>query len=111
MNPDAQRIIADLRIANQNLERAKSSVADLTSQLDRIWKHCQHHWGEIKKVEERQPGYTIPGDPPGTMGVDWRGPTYVESKTDVWYERECQNCGKVETTTQTKPSKMVADFE
>lgn len=35
------------------------------------------------------------------MGVDWRGPTYVEPKTEKRWKRTCRICGEVEYTTKT----------
>ena len=45
--------------------------------------------------------YTCPGDPPGTMGVDWRGPVHVPSKTIPKWRRTCDLCGKIEETQRT----------
>ena len=51
--------------------------------------------------------YTIPGDRPGTMGVDWRGPVHVPSSTKDQWTRTCTECGKEEVTTQKNEEKKV----
>jgi len=63
---------------------------------------CQHKWGETRYTPEHKEAYTIPGDPPGTMGVDWRGPTDVPAKTTKKWTRQCESCGLTQTTTQMK---------
>jgi hypothetical protein len=69
---------------------------------------CQHQWGKVKWAGERREGYTIPGDAPGTMGVDWRGPTHVPPTTIDRWERTCEICGKTEQTdrTETRETKV-----
>jgi len=76
----------------------KSSVEKLR-QLER---DCQHQWSDPVYCPEYIPAYTIPGDPPGTMGVDWRGPVDVPAKTIKRWSRQCQLCGKKEVTENVK---------
>jgi hypothetical protein len=47
------------------------------------------------------PAYTIPGDKPGTMGVDFRGPIDVPANTKERWRRECGICGLIQYTTRT----------
>lgn len=85
--------ITDLQ---ENLEWARN-------ELKFIEDTCSHSWP--KKPEytpEYQKAYTVPGDPPGTMGVDWRGPVHVPAKTIKRWRRKCIICGKVEITERTK---------
>jgi hypothetical protein len=78
----------------------QETIRQLRSQQNR----CQHAWGPTFYKPIHEEAYEIPGDPPGTMGVDWRGPTYVPAKTTPQWERTCKTCGLVQKTTQSKPS-------
>jgi hypothetical protein len=71
-------------------------------ELNAAIKNCSHKWGPVEPDFIHEGGYTIPGDPPGTMGVDWRGPCYVEPKTTKRWKRTCQVCGEVQHTFETK---------
>ena len=64
-------------------------------------RSCNHRWGAVTPDHIYHKGYTIPGDPPGTMGVDWRGPCDVAAKTDFRWKRVCQECGEIQYTTRT----------
>lgn len=70
--------------------------------LDRSERSCTHDWSTPEYTPERREAYTIPGDPPGTMGVDWRGPCYVPAETIQKWTRRCRKCNKRETTTRTE---------
>jgi hypothetical protein len=61
---------------------------------------CRHEFGTAENADIYHPPYTIPGDTPGTMGVDYRGPCHVPSKTEKRWRRTCKKCGKVEFTTR-----------
>jgi hypothetical protein len=62
----------------------------------------RHSWGEAEYKPIYHEGYTIPGDPPGTMGIDWRGPCHVPSSSEPRWIRTCKACGKVEETKQAR---------
>lgn len=79
-------------------EQARS----LREQADRIKRDCDHKWGPVEYTPDYQEAYTIPGDPPGTMGVDWQGPVYVPAKTTPKWSRRCLTCGCVQTTERKK---------
>lgn len=70
--------------------------------LDHIVQNCNHAFDKTIYDPIHTPAYTIPGDMPGTMGVDFRGPCYVEAKTEKRWRRECTRCGKIEYTTNVK---------
>lgn len=94
MNSTASGIRYRLQKAKDELKLAEKAVAELESK-------CQHKWGETEYTPRIEKGYTDPGDPLGTMGIDWRGPMYISGKTyDIW-TRTCMECGKVEKTTNT----------
>lgn len=80
------------------IDRLKRELDSATGRLNRIRATCPHRWSEPIYEPIYQAAYTIPGDPPGTMGVDWRGPVYVPAKTTPQWVRQCQNCLLVEKT-------------
>lgn len=82
------------KIANAELDIKEAEEA-----LTRIDKECRHLWGETVSDPIHHEGYTLQGDPPGTMGIDWRGPCYIPATTKARWKRVCQKCGKVEYTT------------
>lgn len=86
----------------REIDQAKRALDAANAKLARLKQSCNHKWGDIKYIPEHREGYTIPGDAPGTMGIDWRGPTYVPSSTTKKWSRTCTVCGYCETTTQTK---------
>lgn len=85
----------------------EDQLATARRELNKIITECNragHKWGEVKYTPKHQPAYTIPGDPIGTMGVDWRGPTHVDAKTIRKWSRTCSECGLTQETTKTKPT-------
>ena len=88
-----------LEIAQRQYDKAKSDLAQIVNS-------CKHEWNETKYVPVYEKGYTFPGDPPGTMGVDWQGPCHVPSKTIPEWSRTCKLCGHTQTTRNTKPEKV-----
>lgn len=89
----------DLRKEIEDLDKILSEKKDLRSQIERT---CPHKWSEVKRNGIHRPSYTIPGDPPGTMGVDHRGPLFVPETTIYRWERTCLLCGKIEFTSKSK---------
>ncbi len=75
------------------LNRAKEQLADAL-------RNHTHEWSNPIADHIYEKAYTIPGDPPGTMGVDWRGPTYVEARTIKRWKRVCPVCGEMEYTSK-----------
>lgn len=105
--PDFLQKISRLK---RKIKTKQDELDQLENGLDKIQRKCQHDWSKSTKQSKYYPGYTIPGDPPGTMGVDWRGPCDVPSETKVWYERTCNKCGLNQRTEKTKPVGFEADF-
>lgn len=83
------------------VERARHELKCAEGALQRLEETCVHQWGPVEAAHVYHEARTIPGDPPGTMGVDWRGPCYVPASTDMRWKRTCRECGKVEYTSQT----------
>ena len=77
-------------------------IRDLSTnqqQLEELTKRCSHKYTPVAYDPIITEAYTIPGDAPGTMGVDWRGPVYVPRTEQPRWKRECTECGLVEYTT------------
>ncbi len=94
MNPDPHSP-AVLRAAIADL-RAQAALKE--SILERAYTQCKHDWNTVP-AHVYHKGYTIEGDAPGTMGVDWRGPYHVPARTEKRWKRTCRTCGKEEFTS------------
>lgn len=90
-----EELIADAKAAETRAQL-------LRDQAEQLRRRCPHVWGETKYTPDYQEAYTIPGDPPGTMGVDWRGPCHVPAKTTPKWSRTCTKCGYTQTTERKK---------
>ena len=93
----------DIERKNRELEKAKAA-------LRRFDEECGHEWSDPVRDDIYRAAYTTPGDPPGTMGIDWQGPVHVPAETTKRWKRTCLRCGKVEHTTNFK-KKKVASFK
>jgi hypothetical protein len=87
------------------IESHKRNINDLENQLkeakqalDSTIKSCNHQWSKPTYVPIATGGYTVPGDPPGTMGVDWRPSFYVPKESSPRWKRTCFTCGHIEYT-------------
>jgi hypothetical protein len=85
---------ADISTAERKLGAMKNDLAS-------IQRSCQHNWTEPRYTPVIREGYQDPGDPVGTMGVDWRGPSWVPRDEKPVWTRECKKCLLAETTTST----------
>lgn len=92
----------EIRQLRERVERNEREFLAAKKALDGLVESCMHQFGETIPAHIYTPAYTIAGDPPGTMGVDRRGPCYVEAKTEKRWKRICDLCGKEEYTTQIK---------
>jgi len=86
----------------QEIANCEAHLKNFRSCLENLERSCQHTWGQTKYTPIEHKAYTIPGDAPGTMGVDWQGPCYVPAETIKQWSRTCTKCGKTETTRATK---------
>ena len=102
MNTDAREKRARVERLTRELEQAQGEVK-------RMERTCTHTWdnpdGESKPIHHE--GYRIAGDPPGTMGVDWRGPVDVPSRTIPRWVRTCTKCGFTEETREARKRTVV----
>lgn len=86
----------------EQLERLEAQVEEKKRKIRATEDDCIHRWSPTQPAHIYHKAYTIPGDPPGTMGIDWRGPCHVPARTEKRWKRTCNSCGKVEFTTNTK---------
>jgi hypothetical protein len=104
---EAQRKAQEARRkADAAAEEAKRAEAE----VKRLEKECKHDW-KVEYDPIVREAYTIPGDEPGTMGVDWRGPTHVPSETTRQWTRTCNICGAEESTQRTKKQHVAGPVE
>jgi len=89
---DLMRITADFAEDLRNAE----------AELKGLRQVCPHSWGPTKYTPEIREAYRTSGDPPGTMGIDWRGPEDVPREEKPKWTRQCEHCLLVETTTQVE---------
>ncbi len=102
MSTEIKELRVKLERATDTLATCKQSVDDLKRQLTIRENQCPHRFGETTADNIYHKAYTIPGDKPGTMGVDFRGSTHVPSTIDKRWKRVCALCDKVEHTSETE---------
>ena len=100
MTPNAERI-------RKLYEEARTRPANAEIELVGLEDGCArsgsgHVWAKAVDTSYTKPGYRSEGDAPGTMGIDWRGPSYNQPERVNQWERECEVCGKKQTTTRTE---------
>lgn len=87
--------------ARNRIAALKRDLASAEANLSNLEHTCRHEFGAVVSDPIIRPGYTEPGDAPGTMGIDHRSSFYVpEERTPRWI-RTCRLCGKVEETRET----------
>lgn len=90
MQPEIQQL--RYKVSNLVFQLRKAEA-----ELDQMLASCPHEWGN--PVYDPIVTYD-PGDPPGTMGVDWRPGGFVEGTEEKRWSRTCARCGKVEYTSR-----------
>jgi len=88
-------------LQKQAQELQRQATAKL-AQANEIRNKCMHKWEAYTYDPIITKGYTVPGDPPGTMGIDHRNAFYVEGTTTPRWKRRCSQCGYEQTTKITK---------
>ena len=99
MKPEAQKLRDKETQLKTQYERA-------LQELRAYEADCQHNFTTVYDPIYHE-AYTIPGDPPGTMGVDWRGPVHVPAQTEDRWKRTCGLCGLVEFTKRFEENKKI----
>lgn len=84
------------------INRGRTEFESAQRRLDTLRRTCQHKWSKPEYKPIIREGYQDPGDAPGTMGVDWRGPTWIPAKETPKWERHCTECGLIEETFKTE---------
>jgi hypothetical protein len=101
LNNEAEHLKQVRQKLNTEIEQLNQNLREKEYLLNAIDKKCSHMWGETIPDHIEHKAHTIPGDPPGTMGVDWRGPINVPAKTEERWKRICKICGKIEYSKET----------
>jgi hypothetical protein len=100
MNENILRLKDALRRAESELAAAGRTVTGIQTEIKAIQDNCKHDWKESYDPIVTE-GYRVEGDPPGTMGVDWRGPMWVPREEKPRWKRYCPLCDKTVFTTST----------
>lgn len=91
----------EFEMARRIATQAQIAANDAQRKLDALVAACRHEWSLPVYAPIVREAYTDPGDPPGTMGVDWRGPMFVPRHETPQWKRTCKICGKEETTQRS----------
>ena len=105
MNKMAERIRLVKAPTDELLARIKEADEDLKNFqhiLHQRQLNCEHNWSDPVYDPIVREGYEHPGDPPGTMGVDWRGPTWVPREEKPRWKRVCSKCKLEQETRSTR---------
>lgn len=100
MNDQEEYHRTEIKKLETQIQSLQKSLQRHYSDLRSLEATCRHVWGETKCTPIEKEGYRVPGDPPGTMGVDRREDFYVAPQTIPQWTRICDKCGKVEITAQ-----------
>jgi hypothetical protein len=95
MDQKTRELIAAVNSGKEKLEKDQAELAQIRA-------NCAHDWEPIKDASEHFPAHDEPGDPPGTMGVDWRPGCHVPEKIVIKWKRTCKICGQTQVTSQTE---------
>jgi len=91
MTDEIRSLILEIRTLEEELNRKQKRLLAAQSS-------CRHNWSDVRNKPRVIKAHTIPGDPPGTMGVDRRFDCHVpEQRFDCWM-RQCHTCGLSQTT-------------
>lgn len=109
--PASVRLATDLRNDVQRLEKELDTAKKRLEAMVEECRQSGHAWGKEEYTPEHIAAYTIPGDPPGIMGLDRRGPVEVPPQTIKKWTRVCTRClhkevagSRKETITRDVPS-------
>ena len=94
--------------STEDVAALRGRAAELEAELSRTWKRigeierrCHHEWGETTYDPIRRP-----------LGVEissTNGISFPKTTSPRW-SRRCVRCQKIQYTTASKPSGLVADF-
>ncbi len=97
-----ERLVRQAEISGyyKEIEDWERKLAAIKAKLAGIQRECHHKWSDPIDTAIVTEGYTDPGDAPGTMGIDFRGPCYIPGTREQQWTRVCSVCGKTEATSQ-----------
>jgi hypothetical protein len=90
------------RVLVQEIASLTQSLLEKQRALQHKQENCSHDWSKPVYDPIVSGGYEHPGDPVGTMGVDWRGPVYVPRSEKPRWKRECSKCLLREETQRSQ---------
>ena len=100
--PTSKSIVMTVTQSLRNkIAQLKSDLVSAEQELAHRVSTCHHGWSKPEAAHIYRKGYQVDGDPPGTMGIDWRGPFWVEAKTTKRWKRTCEHCGEIQYTSDT----------
>ena|SRR5208337_705499 len=94
-NADPKVLKRDIMLAGAELDRMRQALAEKQ-------RACQHKWSDTKYDPIVHEGYQDHGDPPGTMGVDRRLPSWIPRLEIPVWKRACSECGMEQETRSTR---------
>jgi hypothetical protein len=98
----ANHMIGKFQELRKRAERLKAELSEAEKQLAEAVRSCPHQWNDPVYDPIRTKAYTIPSDPVGTMGVDWRPACHIPATETKRWRRVCFLCGEIQYTTNTK---------
>lgn len=96
------KVLDEVRQLEREVEEAERVKVGAENRIKYLQRQCVHDWGEVMYDQVVREAFTSPGDPPGTMGIDWRGPTYHPREERRRWKRVCRKCGLMEYTERTQ---------
>lgn len=95
----------EIKTLEQNLKQKQKYLLTIQST-------CRHDFNPVIYAPIRREAYTCPGDPVGTMGIDWRGPLFVPAEVTPRWTRTCKICDLTEETKRiTQKTTSVPKFD
>ena len=86
----------------KNIKDGEERLGYYKDLLREIENDCSHQWSDAERDDIIHPAGSHPGDPVGTMEVDWRGPTSWREERIPRWKRICIICGMKQYTTESK---------
>jgi hypothetical protein len=93
---EVRKLQSRMKALHEEINSRQKELGDTQHRISCIQRSCSHQYDAVKYDPEIRKGGYFPGDAPGTMGVDWRGPMSIPDQTIPRWSRTCKICGKVE---------------
>jgi hypothetical protein len=98
----ASEVRAQIHQLDAQYQRERGALLTSLAAIEAACHGGKHYWGDSIYEPIVHEAFTDPGDPPGTMGVDWRGPMSCPRREEPRWKRICHDCQKVEYTTNVQ---------